>query len=115
MASPIYELNILRPSKESVESKLNTSGRLKSDQGHEAMSIARKRQHVIESSGGRWAVLSEGSSRASRTFDSKEQAINYGREAAKRERSELYIHNRDGRVGSTATYRSAAHKAKHAK
>lgn len=54
--------------------------------------------------GGKWAVRSAGSSKASRIFNTQKEAVDLGREQAKRNSSELYIHGRDGRIRERNTY-----------
>jgi len=70
-----------------------------------------KSQHVVPS-GGRWAVRSAGATRASRTFDTQEEAIKVAREKAKRAGSELYIHGRDGRIRDRSTFGHYPHPPK---
>ena len=65
--------------------------------------------HVVPRKRGRWAVKKENSSRASKTFDSKKKAVNYGRKKAKRKagrnsKSELLIHKRNGRIHDKRSY-----------
>lgn len=59
--------------------------------------MAKKSNHVVPSSSG-WAVKKSGSVRASKTFETKESAVNYGRELSKNERTELYIHKKNGMI-----------------
>ena len=66
--------------------------------------MTRKRnQHVVPARGG-WAVKRAGSPRATKVFDTQEQAIERGREIARNQRSELLIHGRDGRIREKNTY-----------
>jgi Uncharacterized protein conserved in bacteria (DUF2188) len=60
--------------------------------------------HVVPSSSGGWAVRNSGAVRASRTFDTQQQAVGYARTAAKKAGAELYIHGRDGTVKEKASY-----------
>ena len=59
--------------------------------------------HVVHSQG-EWKVRREGSMRASKVFDSKAAAIDYGHKIGKSERLELYIHNMDGRIADRRSY-----------
>ena len=61
-------------------------------------------KHVVPNMRGGWAVADSGSSRASKVFDTKSGAISYARDAAKKARTELYIHKKDGRVSEATTY-----------
>lgn len=65
--------------------------------------MAKKSNHVVPSSSG-WAVKKSGSERASKTFGTKEKAINYGRELSKNEKTELYIHKRNGMIQNKNSY-----------
>lgn len=65
--------------------------------------MQKKGQHVVPS-GGRWSVRSSGASRASATFDTQKEAIDKARERAVREKTELYIHGRDGRIRERSSF-----------
>ena len=54
-----------------------------------------RNQHVVPAKDG-WAVKRAGSPKATKVFDTQEEAIEKGREIAKNQRSELLIHGRDG-------------------
>ena len=51
-----------------------------------------------------WAVKKSGSERASRTFETKEEAIEYGRALSKTEQTELYIHKSNGMIQNRNSY-----------
>jgi hypothetical protein len=57
-----------------------------------------KSQHVVPKSDGGWAVRQSGTSRASKTFSTKGDAVSYARDRAKQGRGELYIHGKDGTI-----------------
>ncbi|ETD87356.1 DUF2188 domain-containing protein [Rhodobacter capsulatus] len=59
--------------------------------------MAQKGQHVVPASEG-WAVRRSGSERASAVFATQDEAIQRGRELARAQGTELYIHGRDGRI-----------------
>ena len=61
-------------------------------------------KHVVPSSTGGWAVKNAGAIRASRTFDTQQQAVTYARDAAKKVGTELYIHGRDGTIKDKRSY-----------
>jgi uncharacterized protein YdaT len=65
--------------------------------------MARKNQHVVPRDGS-WAVKSSGSKRATKVFSTQKEAIQQGREIARRHSSELLIHGRDGRIREKNTY-----------
>ena len=54
-------------------------------------------QHVVPN-GGIWQVRRENSSKATKTFRTQQEAISYGRQVASNQKSELVIHNRQGKI-----------------
>jgi hypothetical protein len=60
-------------------------------------------QHVLPRSDG-WAVKKAGASRDTRIFEKQSQAIEYAKDVAKNNKSELFIHSRDGRIRERNTY-----------
>jgi hypothetical protein len=60
--------------------------------------MERKTYHVIPALSGGWNVRKGGASRASKHFQLKEDAEAWGREASRKEGSELFIHRRDGMI-----------------
>lgn len=65
--------------------------------------MAKQNQHVVPRESG-WAVKGAGSTRATRVFPTQREAIDAGREIARRKGSELLIHGRDGRIREKNTY-----------
>jgi hypothetical protein len=63
-----------------------------------------KDRHVITNIGGGWSVHLSGASRASRIFDTQADAVRYARDLARRERTDLYVHRRDGTVRHKDSY-----------
>ena len=61
-------------------------------------------KHVVPSPSGGWAVKNSGAVRASKTFDTQQQAFDYARTAAKKSGAELYIHGRDGTIKDKRSY-----------
>jgi hypothetical protein len=59
--------------------------------------MSKKGVHVVPRGNG-WAVKREGSSRASKVTETQRQAIQAGRETARREGAELVIHSQSGRI-----------------
>ncbi|WP_223901269.1 DUF2188 domain-containing protein [Adlercreutzia equolifaciens] len=57
-----------------------------------------KDQHVTKRPDGLWQLKGEGNSRATRIFDTQRDAIEYGRDVARNQGSELVIHRPDGRI-----------------
>ena len=60
----------------------------------------RKTTHVVPDGSGGWNIKQGGASRISGHFDRKNDAIGRAREISQNRNSELYIHNRDGKIGS---------------
>ncbi|SMO54697.1 DUF2188 domain-containing protein [Melghirimyces algeriensis] len=67
------------------------------------MSGKGKNQYVVRHED-KWAVRSENSERASKIFDTQKEAIEYGKERAKKEQAELRIQNRQGKFREANTY-----------
>jgi Uncharacterized protein conserved in bacteria (DUF2188) len=68
------------------------------------MSTNKKTQHVISNISGGWAVKKGGSEKVTRHFDRQKDAIDWGREVAKNQGAEFYIHRSDGRIRSKDSY-----------
>ncbi|WP_299668496.1 DUF2188 domain-containing protein [uncultured Polaribacter sp.] len=67
--------------------------------------MTKKSNHVVPSKErGGWAVKKSGSTRASKSFGRKEDAVKFARELSRRERTELYIHKKDGRIQDRNSY-----------
>lgn len=64
----------------------------------------RKSNHVVPSKVHGWAVIKSGATRASRSFGSKDAAVKYARTISKNERTELYIHKKDGTIQNRDSY-----------
>ena len=62
-----------------------------------------KNVHIVPHSDG-WAVKIEGNDRATSVHDTQQQAIDAGRDRARREESELLIHGRNGRIRDRDSY-----------
>ena len=72
--------------------------------GKEAGLMTKNRnQHVVPAKDG-WAVRRAGSSKATKMFGTQREAIERGREIARKQGSELLIHGRDGRIREKSTY-----------
>jgi hypothetical protein len=68
--------------------------------------MAKRGQHVVPNGSGGWAVRKAGSPRASGTFKTQNAAIAKARTIAKNQRTELYIHGRDGKIRARDSYGS---------
>lgn len=60
--------------------------------------MARKTHHVVTNPKGGWSVKKGGSSRASKSFETKSDATKYAREISKNQKTELVIHKKDGKI-----------------
>ena len=60
--------------------------------------------HVTPREDGRWNVVRDGAERASSVHDTQAEAATAGRGTARRERTELYVHGRDGRIRERDSY-----------
>lgn len=60
--------------------------------------------HVVPHKGGGWDVKRGGSDRASGHFDTKQAAIDRGRQVSRNQETELRIHNRDGRIAQSDSH-----------
>lgn len=65
--------------------------------------MAGRNIHTVKHENG-WANKKEGSKRASSVHPTQAEAIQKGREQAKREKSEHLIHGRDGQIRERNTY-----------
>ena len=66
--------------------------------------MTRNSKHVVPSPDGGWSVRAAGAVRASRRFDTQDEAIQYGRDLAKRNHAEFYIHDRNGMIREKRSY-----------
>lgn len=73
--------------------------------------MSKKGQHIVPS-GDKWSVRKAGASRASGTYATQREAIERGKEIARTQRTELYIHGRDGRIRERNSYGSDPHPPK---
>jgi uncharacterized protein YdaT len=70
-----------------------------------SIEMAKRSNHIVPSSQkGGWIVKKSGSSRSSHSFDTKEEAIKYGRKLSKKEHTELFIHRKDGTIQNRNSY-----------
>ena len=65
-------------------------------------------QHVVPAENG-WRVLRAGTHRASSRHDTQAAAIDAARELARKQKTELYIHGRDGLIRSRDSYGNDPH------
>ena len=63
-----------------------------------------KNQHVTRHADGGWQVKGAGNSRATARTATKSDAIGIARNIARKQQSELVIHNMDGRISAKHSY-----------
>jgi len=61
-------------------------------------------QHVTPDSEGGWNVQGAGNTRATKHTETKQEAIDYARQVAKNQKTELLIHGKDGKIQSRDSY-----------
>ena len=59
--------------------------------------MSKRNQHVVPHEDG-WAVRGAGSQKASSVHRTQREAIDAGREIARNQKAELFVHGRDGRI-----------------
>jgi type IV secretory pathway TrbL component len=62
-----------------------------------------KNQHVVPHNGG-WAVKGSGNSKVTKVTSTQQQAIDYAREIAKNQESELIIHRKNGTIRDSDSF-----------
>lgn len=60
--------------------------------------------HVLPDPEGGWDVKRGGAERASRHFDTKQDAVDYAREVSRNQGTELHIHNRNGQISQSDSH-----------
>lgn len=65
--------------------------------------MSKRDYHVVPRSKG-WAVEKEGNKRASSVHENKQDALKAGRTLAKEAKTELVIHNSDGKIANSNSF-----------
>lgn len=60
--------------------------------------------HVVPNPNGGWDVKRGGGARASGHFDTKQEAVDRGRQISRNQGTEFRIHNRDGRIARSDSH-----------
>lgn len=76
------------------------------------MSKGPKTHHVVPNPKGGWDVKRGGAERASSHHDTKEAAIDRGREISRNQQTEFRIHNKDGRIADSDSHGRDPHPPK---
>jgi len=66
--------------------------------------MKRDTHHVVPNPEGGWDVKRGGGEKASRHFETKQEAIEGGREICRNQGTEFIIHNRDGRISQSESH-----------
>jgi uncharacterized protein YdaT len=73
--------------------------------------MSKRDQHVVPN-GDKWSVRRAGASRASGTFSTQREAIERAKDIAQHQRTEVFIHGRDGRIRERSSYGRDPHPPK---
>lgn len=73
--------------------------------------MAKNGQHVVPAAKG-WSVKRAGASKASGTYATQSEAIDAATRIARNQRTELYVHGRDGRIRERNSYGDDPHPPK---
>ncbi len=60
--------------------------------------------HVLPHPQGGWKVVRGGAARASRNFETKSEAVEYAREVSRNQKTELLIHDTEGKIRRAASH-----------
>ena len=66
--------------------------------------MSRKSHHVVPHPDGGWNVKKGRSTRASKHFEKKDDAVSWGREVSRNQQTEFVIHKRDGTIQRKASH-----------
>jgi hypothetical protein len=77
------------------------------------MSKQKKTTHVVPNKkDGGWDIKQGGGQKSSGNFNRKSDAVDRARDISKNRGSELYIHNKDGKIGSKDSHGNDPHPPK---
>ena len=65
--------------------------------------MAQKQQHIVPVDGD-WGIKKGGSDRLTEVFDTQGEAIDTGRDIARNQGAEFFIHGRNGRIRARESY-----------
>jgi hypothetical protein len=66
--------------------------------------MSRRTHHVVPAPGGGWNVKRGGGQRSSGHFDTKQEATDRAREISQNQKTELVIHNQNGRISQSDSH-----------
>jgi hypothetical protein len=64
----------------------------------------KRSNHVIPMQNSEWVLVKSGAEKPFRIFKSKTEAVIFGNEISKTEKSRLYVHKSDGRIEARHSY-----------
>jgi hypothetical protein len=67
--------------------------------------MAKNTRHVVPSTSGGWSVRKEGAGRASRNFARQGEAVDFGKEQARKDKSDLFVHGKNGMIRDHTSYK----------
>ena len=73
--------------------------------------MSKKGQHVVPNEG-KWSVKKAGAAKASSTHPTQSEAIKAATKVAKNQKTEVYIHGKDGRIRERNTFGNDPHPPK---
>lgn len=66
--------------------------------------MAKETQHVVPNPNGGWSVKKSGSPKATKNFSNQADAENFAKGIAQNQKTELFIHRKDGTVRDRNSY-----------
>ncbi|HEY0893593.1 MAG TPA: DUF2188 domain-containing protein [Cellvibrio sp.] len=60
--------------------------------------MTRKTHHVVPDPEGGWDVKKGGATKSSKHFDNKQDAVDWGRQVSRNQKTEFLIHGKDGKI-----------------
>ncbi len=70
----------------------------------DVIAMANGFQHVVPNINGQWAVKKSGSNKATKLFETKNEAVSYGTKVSKNQESVLIIHKKNGTIEKSKNY-----------
>jgi hypothetical protein len=71
--------------------------------------MAKSSVHVVPSGENRWSVIRGGAERATKTFSTKEEAIEAGKSLSRSTSADLFVHKKDGTIQEANSYGQDPH------
>jgi len=71
-----------------------------------------KNIHVTPNGQGDWQIKRSGAERATAVFDTQAEAIKHGTGIAQKDKTEIFIHGRDGKIRERNTFGNDPRKSK---